>query len=89
MLADRKRTGEVSVAVSEAEGWLLRSKITSGDKTASDSLFGVKLLAKLYRLLLAYNVNIELQSAGPEGQELTEEDKRALQQWGEPYRKGA
>ena len=33
----------------------MRAKISSADKSASDGLFGVKLLTKIYRVLLAYN----------------------------------
>src|SRR4051812_11070452 len=39
MLGDGKKPGELPIAVSEAEAWLLRSKITSGDKSSSDALF--------------------------------------------------
>jgi len=81
MLANGKQAGEIPIAVSEPEAWLLRSKVASSDKSPSDQLFGVKLLAKLYRVLLAYNVNLELPE--PEGQdnEFTDERRAALRQW--------
>jgi hypothetical protein len=79
MLGDGKREGELSVAVTESEAWLLRSKITSGDKSSSDSLFGVKLLTKIYRLILAYNDETpEMPLADTDGEQLTEDMKRAL-----------
>src|SRR5207248_1211828 len=71
MLSDGKKPGEISVAVSESEAWLLRSKITSGDKSSSDALFGVKLLSKIYRVLLAYNVDVPLPSIGGADDEFT------------------
>src|SRR5437870_13482048 len=60
MLGDGKQGGEISIAVSETEAWLLRSKVSSADKSPSDALFGVKLLCKLYRLLLPSNVDVAL-----------------------------
>src|ERR1041384_920141 len=64
MLGEGKQSGEISIAVSESEAWLLRTKVASADKSASDPLFGVKLLCKIYRVLLAYNMDIALPDAG-------------------------
>jgi hypothetical protein len=75
-----KKSGEVVVAVSEAEAWLLRSKVNSADKSPADALFGVKLLSKVYRCLLAYNVDIELEAGGVDD-EFTDERKNALKRW--------
>ncbi len=45
--------GEVPLVFTEAELWLLRSKVTSADRgTESDPLFGIKLLNKLYAAIL-------------------------------------
>ena len=81
MLGDGKKAGEVPVAVSEAEAWLLRSKITSGDKSSSDALFGVKLLTKIYSVLLAYNIEVPLPECGGIDEEFTDERKAALRRW--------
>lgn len=69
---------EVPVAVTESEAWLLRSKITSMDKTATDPLFGVKLLRKLYEILERYNAGVDLQ-VGPVA-EVEEKDPRAIKE---------
>jgi hypothetical protein len=50
-----KQGGELPIVLTEPEIWLLRGKITTGDKTASDPLFGVRLLNKLYTALLELN----------------------------------
>src|SRR5439155_20635484 len=50
MLGNGKQTGEITLAISEPEAWLLRSKVSSADKSASDALFGVKLLCKIYNV---------------------------------------
>lgn len=74
---------EVPIAVTEAEAWLLRSKVTSMDKTATDPLFGVKLLRKIYEILEDYNTQIDLQTAT----EVEEKDpasiREALARWRE------
>lgn len=70
---------ELVVAVSESECWLLRSKVQSGDKTARDALFGVKLLTKLYRALLAFQINLTVwPDSDSDGVDLTEDMRRAL-----------
>ncbi len=51
-----KREG--SIAITEGEAWLLRSKVTSSDKTAADPLFGVKLLRKLYAILVSFDSEV-------------------------------
>jgi hypothetical protein len=81
MLESGKKPGEIPIAVSEAEAWLLRSKVTSADKSASDQLFGVKLLSKLYRVLLAYNVDLSLPEPGGKDDEFNDERRAALRRW--------
>lgn len=82
-----KRAGEIPIAVTEAEAWLLRARVSSADKSPSDALLGVKLLCKLYAALLAYNgAPSNLPSAEGDGQELTDADRSALKRWAEPYR---
>ena len=76
-----RRDGVVQVAVSEAEAWLLRSKVSSADKTATDALFGVKLLSKLYRVLLAYNAVMDVPEAGGVDDEFTDDRRRALRRY--------
>lgn len=76
-----KREGEIPVSVTEAEAWLLRSKVSSNDKSPSDALFGVKLLCKLYRILLAFNVVMEVPEAGGADDEFTEDRKQALKRY--------
>jgi hypothetical protein len=77
----KKRDGEIPIAVSEADVWLLRSKVSSADKSASDQLFGVKLLCKLFRLLLEMNPIVEVPESGGEDDEFTPERKSALNGW--------
>jgi hypothetical protein len=81
MLGEGKQGGEISIALSEAEAWLLRSKVSSADKSPSDALFGVKLLCKLYRVLLAYNVDVALPDPGGMDDEFTDERRAALRRW--------
>jgi len=81
MLGEGKRAGEIPIAVSEAEAWLLRSKISSADKSSADALFGVKLLCKLYRVLLAYNTDLPLPESEDADDEFTDERRAALRRW--------
>src|SRR5438552_2508319 len=81
MLGDGKKGGEVPIAVTEAEAWLLRSKVTSGDKSQSDPLFGVKLLCKIYRVLMTYDSGLTLPEADGGDDEFTDERKAALRRW--------
>jgi hypothetical protein len=81
MLGNGKQTGEIPIAVSEEEAWLLRSKVTSADKSASDPLFGVKLLTKVYQILLAYNVDVALPDPGGSDDDFTDERRAALRRW--------
>lgn len=76
-----KREGEIPMSVTEAEAWLLRSKVSSGDKSPSDALLGVRLLVKLYRLLLAFNPLCEVPDAGGIDDEFTDDRKRALKRY--------
>ena len=69
---------DIPIAVSEAEAWLLRSKVQSGDKTAADGQFGVKLLTKIYRALLAFQIDLQLQDADSDGAEMTIDMRNAL-----------
>lgn len=74
-------TREVAVTLSEAEIWLLRSKVTSGERSASDAMLGVKLLRKLYGALLA----IDAESSMPQILVTTEDGLRfsssQIQRW--------
>jgi hypothetical protein len=74
---------EVPVAVTESEAWLLRSKITSMDKTALDPLFGVKLLRKLYEILEAYNAGLDLQTTSDAEDRDPRSIREALARWRE------
>lgn len=76
-----KREGTIPLSVSEAEAWLLRSKVSSGDKSPSDALLGVKLLCKIFRVLLAYNPLMEVPEAGGVDDEMNEDRKRALKRY--------
>ena len=70
----------VPVAVTEAEAWLLRARVSSADKLASDALFGVKLLRKLYRLLLDFNddADVGILPGEVEGEAMTDDRRAAL-----------
>lgn len=86
-----KRPGEIYLGVSEAELWLLRSKIVSADKMATDTLLGVKLLVKIYRGLLAYNTEGVAIGALPDGPaeedvKLSDSSKRELGEWIEQHK---
>jgi hypothetical protein len=75
---------EVPIAVSEPEAWLLRSKVSSSDKMATDPLFGVRLLRKIYEVLERYNDGLDL----PVVEDVREERdaqsiKEALTRWRE------
>lgn len=76
-----KRAGEIPIAVTEAEAWLLRSRVSSADKSPSDALLGVKLLCKLYRCLLAYNVVVDVGEAGGVDDEFNDDRKQALKRY--------
>ncbi len=76
---DYQRT--VPLAITEGEAWLFRSKVTTGDKTAGDSLFGVKLLRKIYAVLLEFDAaEIGPDASNEEGAIMTEDQKQALKQ---------
>jgi hypothetical protein len=79
----QKLPGSVPIAVTEPEAWLLRSKIISSDKTASDPLFGVRLLTKLYTVLLSFNGVNELPECETGDGAMTEQQKVALAEWRE------
>lgn len=76
-----KRAGEIPVSVSEAEVWLVRSLISSGDKSPADVLFGVNLLCKIYRALLAFNPLMDVPEAGGIDDEFTDDRKNALKRY--------
>lgn len=65
---------EVPIAITEAEAWALRTKVTSMDKTPNDALFGVKLLRKIYTILQAYNAVLDV----PLAEGVEEKDARAI-----------
>jgi hypothetical protein len=75
---------EVPIAVTEPEAWLLRSKVSSSDKMATDPLFGVRLLRKIYEVLEQYDAGLDL----PVVEDVREERdaqsiKEALTRWRE------
>ncbi len=71
---DGGRGGEVMLGLTEAEAWLLRSKVSSADKLATRPRLGVQLLRKLYRVLLDFNTALEF----PEDAVAEEPDKRQV-----------
>jgi hypothetical protein len=81
--AGDKPSGTIPIAVTEPEAWVLWSKINSMDKTASDALFGVKLLLKINRAILAYNTACALPVSAEPGVEMDVAHKEALAAWKE------
>lgn len=81
MLGDGKKPGEIPIAVSEAETWLLRSKITSGDKTSTDPLFGVRTLNQIYKLLSDYNLGDLPDESEEHGEQFTDDKKVKLKEF--------
>ena len=49
------KAGTVTIRVTEPQAWLLRSKVNSGMRTDRQPKLGLECLAKLYRLLLAFD----------------------------------
>lgn len=77
-------TSERAVHVTEAEAWLLRGKIQSGDKMSSDSMFGIKLLRKLYKVLLEFDADAGVfPDADEEGQQMGPREREILKLWAE------
>lgn len=76
-----KREGEIPVSVTEAEAWLLRGKVNSADKSPTDALFGVKLLCKLYAVILAFNPLITVPESGGVDDEMTDDRRQALKRY--------
>lgn len=75
-------TEERDVMVTEAETWLLRSKVQSGDKMGSDPLFGVRLLRKVYRLLIDFDADTDgLPVAETDGERMDREHRDNLTLW--------
>lgn len=73
---------ECNITVTEAEAWLLRSKVQSGDKIGSDPLFGVKLLRKLYRLLIDFDADTDsLPISESDGEHMDREHRENLTLW--------
>ena len=79
---------EGSIAVTESECWLLRSKVTSFDKTATDPLFGVKLLRKIFLILIQFDSEMPLVLSREEGPAMTAQAKAALAKWNEAADEG-
>jgi hypothetical protein len=65
--AQSDATAHGDMRVTEAEAWLLRSKVQSSDKMSSDAMFGVKLLRKLYQLLLEFEADVQFKVVDFEG----------------------
>ncbi len=72
---------ESTVTLTEAEVWLLRSKINSGLKQATDQFFGIRLLRKLYALLVDFDTALPLPEAGENGEQMDEWHRNALAVW--------
>ena len=82
MTLDGVKGLDVPVAVTEAEAWLLRAKVTSSDKMATDPLFGVKFLRKVYDLLERFNDGLDaLPISETAGEQMTSEQRQALKGW--------
>jgi len=77
----QKKEGMIPIAITEPEAWLLRSKVASTDKMASEPLFGVKLLTKVYKVLLAFNGLGDLPSSEFAEDGMTDAQKCALAEW--------
>lgn len=76
-----KKAGFVEISMSEPELWLIRSKIHSGDKSSNDALFGVKLLTKIYTLLLEYNSDIIVEGAEEDGPNFGSVERERMQEF--------
>jgi len=73
------RSGDIRVT--EAEAWLLRSKVQSGDKMASDPLFGVRLLRKIYQVLVEFEAAVDMPLAESDGPAMGSGQREALSLW--------
>ena len=73
----------VELVVTEAEAWHLRGKVSSSDKTASNPLFGVQLLRKLYSVLLVMNADVPIRAAVDVPEQAGWEVQQAISKWKE------
>lgn len=79
---ENNATATGTIMVTEAETWLLRAKVNSGDKLASDPLFGIRLARKVYALLLAFDADTDsLPVAAEEGEVMDRQHKDNLAEW--------
>ncbi len=77
---------ESVIGISESEAWLLRSKVSSGDRVQSDSSIGVKLLRKIYRILIDFDLEDDipaLVSTDEPGISMDSQRKNSLSEWKE------
>jgi len=74
MIGERPREGTCTIWVTEPEAWLARSKFNSGDRCDADPKLGIHMLRKLYRILLAFDAELD------HWPEATEGDKRFIDQ---------
>jgi hypothetical protein len=74
MIGERPREGTCTIWVTEPEAWLARSKFNSGDRCDADPKLGIHMLRKLYRILLAFDAELD------QWPEATEGDKRFIDQ---------
>ena len=75
-------TAEGTIVVTEAEAWLLRGKVNSGEKMASDQFFGMNLLRKLYTIVLAFDADTDgLAVAEEAGPGMGAREREALTLW--------
>ena len=70
--------GERAVALTEAEAWLLRSKVVSLDKGPGNQPLGIRLLRKVYAMLLAYGARTDLRDGEIDEPAMTAETRDAL-----------
>ena len=74
MIGERPREGTCTIWVTEPEAWLARSKFNSGDRCDADPKLGIHMLRKIYRILLAFDAELD------QWPEATEGDKRFIDQ---------
>lgn len=55
LVGDSVTTSTVTIWVTEAEAWYLRTLVNSGDRTDRDSRLGIHTLRQLYQILLAFD----------------------------------
>jgi len=75
---------EGTIYVTEAEAWLLRTKTNSGEKMEGDNFFGMRLLRKLYAVLIAFDDEEKVGTfldADEEGPKMGQRERDILKLW--------